>query len=53
MEKKKIINRLYYVLESKGLTAPYQYYMMCREGFLLKLQRIGIEGRFYNWVLSF
>jgi len=25
MEKKKIINRLYYVLESKGLTAPYQY----------------------------
>lgn len=26
---------------------------MWREGLLLKLQRMGIEGRFYNWVLSF
>ncbi len=29
------------------------YDMMWREGVLLKLQRIGIVGRFYNWVLSF
>ncbi len=88
-----IVNRLYYVLESRGLKAPYQfgfrpgrstsdallrletdvkkalamkevlvavyfdiekaYDMMWREGVLLKLQRIGIVGRFYNWVLSF
>ncbi len=29
------------------------YDMMWREGVLLKLQRIGIVGRCYNWVLSF
>ncbi len=28
------------------------YDMMYREGVLLMLQRIGIVGRFYNWVLS-
>lgn len=87
--EKMIVNRLYCVLESRGLIAPYQfgfrpgrstldalirletdvkkalamkevlvavyfdtekaYDMMWREGLLLKLQRMGIEGRFYNW----
>ncbi len=42
----------------EGLVAVYfdiekAYGMMWKEGLLIKLGKIGIEARIYNWVLSF
>lgn len=42
----------------EGLVAVYfdvekAYDMLWKEGLLLKLKKIGIEGRMYNWILSF
>ncbi len=91
--EKIIVNRLNYVLESKGALASNQYGfrkgrstldalvkletdvkkaiavkeglvavyfdmekaydMLWKEGLLIKMKRIGIEGRMFNWVLSF
>ncbi len=87
------MNRLTYVLESKGLLNSYQsgfrkgrstidsliclendirkalvnkevvvgvcfdvekaYDMMWREGLLIKLDKFGINGRLYNWIIHF
>ncbi len=42
----------------EGLVSVYfdmekEYDMLWKEGLLIKTERIGIEGRMFNWVLSF